>query len=187
VGCNKDVTTLIRESKESRSLPVLLIDHIDGDTRFTDSKDGTHGGNLRHFCYSCNRKNTKSARPIMPDRERSPEQLKSEVSKPMFYNFVNAYLIESRNICYKRMLNRGSKLANDSSQITATRWYDQMVDVVGGYEEYNLIDANGYCDYSKCNGIHVCFFGEVPREQDVAREQALSEGISEYDDSKKYT
>lgn len=187
VGCNKDVSTLIRESKTDRSLPVLLIDHIDGDTRFTDSRDGVHGGNLRHLCYSCNRKNVKSARPTMPSREAPPELLKSETSKPKFYNFLNAYLVENKNICYKRMLNRGSKLANDSSQITATRWYDQMVDVINGYEEYSLDMVNGDCDYSKCNNIHVCFYGEIPREQDVAKEQALREGIPDYDDANRFT
>lgn len=187
VGCNKDVSTLIRESKKDRALPVLLIDHIDGDTRFTDSRNGTHGGNLRHLCYSCNRKNIKQTRPVMPDREMTPEHNKSEVSKPLFYNFLNAYLVENKNICYKRMLNRGSKLANDSSQVTVTRYYDQMVDVVNGYEEYDLTTVNGYCDYSKCNGVHVCFYGEVPREEDVAKEQALREGVSDFGDASKYT
>ena len=85
------------------------------------------------------------------------------------------------------MVNRGSKLANDSSQVTVTRYYDQMVDVVNGYEEYNLIDVDGYCDYSKCNGIHVCFYGEVPREEDVAKQQALNEGRSNFDDAQKFT
>ncbi len=187
VCCKKDTTTLIRESKIDRKLPVLVIDHIDGDTRYTDSKDGVIGGNLRHLCYSCNRKNIKETRPVEPERPRTPEQKKSEDSKPIFYNFVNAYLVENKNICYKRMLNRGSKLANDSSQITVTRWYDQLVDVVNGYEEYPLSLVDGDCDYSKCNGIHVCFYGEIPREEDVAKQQALREGIADYDDADKYT
>jgi hypothetical protein len=187
VSCAKDVQTLIRESKPNRTLPVLVIDHIDGDTRYCDSKDGGHGGNLRLLCYSCNRKNTKSERPVMPSRDRTPEQKKSEDSKPVFYNWVNAYLIENKDICYNRMLNRGSKIANDSSQVTVKRWYDQMVDVLGGYEEFYLNMVNGDCDYSKCNNIHVCFYGEVPREQDVARQQVLDEGIPDYDDANRFT
>ncbi len=163
VHCNKDVATLIRESKSERKLPVLVIDHIDGDTRFTDSRTGVHGGNLRCLCYSCNRKNTRQTRPVLPTRDRSPEQQKSEDAKPMFYNWLNAYLREYRHICFKMMLNRGSKLALDSSQVTAERWYDQMVDAINGYEEFALFHTGIDCPYSKCNGTHVCFYGETPR------------------------
>ncbi len=186
VGCTKDVSTLLRESKPNRTLPILVIDHIDGDTRYTDSKDGTKGGNLRHLCYSCNRKNTRHQRPTMPVRDAPPELSKSSKAKPIFYDFINAYIIENKDICYQRMLNRGSKVALDSSQVSAKRWFNQMVDVVNGYEIFSLEQVNGDCDYYLCDGEHVCFYGEVPRLQDIARQKALDEGIPDYDDAQKY-
>lgn len=191
--CPKDVVTLIRESKPDRKLPVLVIDHIDGDTRFTDGKDGVHGSNLRLACYSCNRKNTKSTRPTMPKRDMTPEHEKSAKSKPKFYDWLNAYLIENKNICYQRMLNRGSDIANESSQISAKRWFNQRVDsfVDGSKKGYEVFDAESFgvtdCDYSLCDGDHVCFYGEVPRKEDVAREKALAEGTPNYDDPKRFT
>lgn len=167
VLCHKDVSTLIRESKTDRQLPVLVIDHIDGDTRFTDSRDMVHGGNLRLLCYSCNRKNTAESRPPPPERERTPEHKKSEESKPIFYNWLNRVLIEDKHICYTRMLNHGSKVANNSSQITVKRWYDQLFETFDGYSEFMLFDAGVGCDYGKCNGTHVCFRDEIPRKSSI--------------------
>lgn len=175
VGCNRDITTLVRESKPDRVLPVVIVDHIDGDTRFTDSRSGVHGGNLRLLCYSCNRKNIKKTRPLLPERERSPEQKKSDEFKPVFYNWLSAFLVDQKHICYKKMLNRGSKLAGDSSQVTAKRWYDQMFDAVDGYEEFDLFGTGLECNYGKCDGTHVCLFGEVPRPKEVYKEMVEHE------------
>lgn len=167
VTCNRDVSTLIRDSKSDRLLPVLVIDHIDGDTRYTDSPDGIHGGNLRLLCYSCNRKNIAKVRPPTPERERTPEHKKSEESKPIFYNWLDRYLIDNKHICYKMMLNRGSKIANDSSQITVKRWYEQVYGLPDGYDEFQLHEVSLVCDYGKCDGTHVCFSGEIPRNNPI--------------------
>jgi hypothetical protein len=183
VLCSKDVHTLIRESKPDRQLPVLVIDHIDGDTRFTDTKSGIQGGNLRLLCYSCNRKNIRQTRPILPDRDRTPEQKKSEESKPIFYNWLNRMLVEYGNICYTMMLNRGSKVANDSSQVTVKRWFDQCFESFNGYEEFPLHEHGMTCSYGRCNGVHVCMYGELPRKEDVYSQLVRNESDQRYDDS----
>ena len=183
VLCSKDVQTLIRESKSDRQLPVLVIDHIDGDTRFTNTRDGIYGGNLRLLCYPCNRKNTCKSRPVLPDRDRTPEQKKSEESKPIFNNWLNRMLVEFGNICYAMMLNRGSKIANDSSQVTVKRWYDQCFESFNGYEEFSLHEYGLTCSYGKCNGIHVCLYGELPRKEDVYGELVRIESDKKYNDS----
>jgi len=174
-SCKKPIAVLVEIRKKlfpyrKFKLPVIVIDHVDGDSRFTDSREGIKGGNLRHLCYSCNRKAKKEKIPIIPTLERRPEHKKSDISKPVFRNWLNRYLAEYGQICYKFMINRGAKISNDSSPITVQRWYEVDFGVKGGYDEFDIGNYAIKCPYGKCDGTHVCFYGEKPRTLDEFKE-----------------
>lgn len=168
--CRKDVNQLRSEwelanPNQARKLPYLNLHHIDGDERFPHSRDGTYCGNLMLCCFSCNQ--LLRRREIAPDtlREKTPEMLKNETSKPKFLNWLDNYLANFSNICKERMLNRGSLISGVVQQ-TAHKYFKQEHDY--RYVEFNIEEHEcDRCNYKECKGIHICLKKELPRKVDL--------------------
>lgn len=168
--CRKDVNQLRSEwvltnPNQVRKLPYLNLHHIDGDERFPHSRDGTYCGNLMLLCCSCNQ--LLRRREIAPDtlREKTPEMLKNETSKPKFLNWLDNYLANFGQICKERLLNRGSLIAGVVQQ-TAHKYFKQEHDY--RYIEFNIEEHEcDPCNYKECKGIHICLKKELPRKVDM--------------------
>ena len=174
VLCNSTLTELIKKSKPNRKLPLLVIEHIDGDSRFTDSVDGELRENLRLTCYPCNKKvEPEQLRITSHRKEMSASHSKHDQAEPIFLNYITKCLINDKHLCYERMIHSGAKVALRSSPVTTTRYFKTNFE--GKYEIFKIADKNIICDYQFCNGEHICFIGEIPRSNPMPKPKLENE------------
>lgn len=192
--CGKTVDSLIIESqiKEEmtgvkRVLPVVVQDHIDGDSNHDDGIDGTYCGNIQYICWSCNRsKNPYRVKSLGLGSTTSREKLDRIQNFAPFMNWLHHFVEDHEHICYKEMLAGGTRHANGSVQITLSRYFEEeLFTKANPNGKYQVIQYN--CGSTLCNGEHVCFRGKKPQSIIEEEKKALElewkhkYGMTEYD------
>lgn len=186
-NCHNPVEVLISQDNArrikfklpARKLPVLIIDHIDGDSRFTDDRYGTYGGNLQLLCYSCNRKKAKTQSQLLQiDRMNTTDCIRINREKmPALIDWIKERVNKFDHICWFSILSDGCK-AIGINQYTVNRNLDsEFGPELGLFEEFEYADVFGKprCEITKCDGTHIAFKGHIPRsmtdEDAIKKEQ----------------
>lgn len=165
-GCGKSITQLIfeaeiraKEKNRERQLPVITMDHINGNSHQNDGDRGEYCGNLQPLCYSCNRKKVKRSQPFTDNMTR--EKRDSINIENKFNARLQVHLVAYQHICYKEMLAVGKKWAG-GVQITISRHFENELkteaNTTGKFRLFNF-----ECGSDLCNGKHVCFAGDIPQ------------------------
>ena len=181
--CKKSVAELIANAELKseqtgipRKLPVLLQDHIDGDSshHHTIAEDGTqiYCGNLQHVCYQCNAlKSIKSNTSQADVREITREKLDALKGKPTFHRNLTTYLMDNEHICYEEIKTSAEIFSEGLSEVTCTRYFRSALitksNPGGRYQKFPH-----QCAADHCIGVHVCLRGYKPVEL-IANEKKI--------------
>lgn len=187
-GCGKSITQLIIEAEaiakskaealgikiKERKLPVITMDHVNGDSHQNDLLVEGDCGNLQPLCYSCNRKKAKKSQPKTDNMSR--EKRDSIDIENKFFKRLQIFLVAKHHICYKEMLAVGKKWA-DGVQITISRHFENELRTAANTTgKFRTFDFE--CKSELCNGKHVCFVGDIPQ---VVIEQKRNEYLIEWE------
>ncbi|MDE1868237.1 MAG: hypothetical protein KGI08_11095 [Thaumarchaeota archaeon] len=172
-GCGKSIEQLLLEAEDKadrtgveRKLPVVYIDHVDGDSNWNDDPADPNGkgycANNELLCASCNRRKPTKILSVSNLEGMSREKRDSIQIHVKFVNKLQDYLSINEHICYAEMLNVGPNWAGCNSQITIQRHFE--MDKVSKPQPEGLWRVFHYeCGSSDCDGDHVCLRGDLPK------------------------
>ena len=166
---------------QKRILPVYTADHKDGDSSHLDGyidvdwnnkpidansdisprKQVWHKfGNMRRFCWSCNRLEGIIKRKTIRSEKFTREKLDRVTNEDTFIFEAENQINERGDVCYVALCKAGKNIC-DSSEVTCKRYFDTEIRTAenpsGKFRKFAYS-----CEGQFCNGEHVSWANIKP-------------------------